>query len=432
MNFATTVNRFSAALVPANSEQVEQAKKWVDDSSATGGTAIDGALDAALESRGDDHTRPYTVVFFTDGQPTVGETNPDKILAKVIERNTANTRIFTFGVGDDVNAALLDQLADKTRAVSTYVRPEEDIEVKTSGLFSKISHPVLTDLKLTAGKDVTLTEIYPVQLPDLFHGSQLVVLGRYHGKGHTAVTLTGSVGKEKREFVYEVTFPTKTDDEKAFVLDLWARRKVGYLLEQIRSNGEKKELVEEVVALAKKHGIATPYTSYLVVPDGAPQAPVAMNGAQPATYGIWNGASLMGVQANQAPPPLLGSPAPAMVPPTSGPASSAAPVGGGYGRIIPPNPYVSPTMQWATPSAPTATAIARSSIALDGQRQARPPSAAPTADTTLYLEGIAAAPGEPGAASPGLVNVQEANTGSLVFGAGVNTNTEPERHYRAQ
>ncbi len=221
MNFATTVNRFSAALVPAGSEQVERAKKWVDELSATGGTAIDGALDAALESRGDDHTRPYTVVFFTDGQPTVGETNPDKILAKVIERNTANTRIFTFGVGDDVNAALLDQLADKTRAVSTYVRPEEDIEVKTSGLFSKISHPVLTDLKLTAGKDVTLTEIYPVQLPDLFHGSQLVVLGRYHGKGHTNVTLTGSVGKEKREFVYEVKFPEKTDDEKSFVVDLW-------------------------------------------------------------------------------------------------------------------------------------------------------------------------------------------------------------------
>src|SRR5208282_5401617 len=119
----------------------------------------------------------------------------------------------------------------------------------------------------------------------LFHGSQLVVLGRYHGKGHTAVTLTGSVGKETREvlgyinasertprkitisvgketqeFVYEVNFPAKTDDDKAFVVDLWARRKVGYLLEQIRSNGEKKELVEEVVALAKKHGIATPYT----------------------------------------------------------------------------------------------------------------------------------------------------------------------------
>jgi Ca-activated chloride channel family protein len=66
-----------------------------------------------------------------------------------------------------------------------------------------------------------------------------------------------------------MTFPTKSaGDDKSFVEDLWARRKVGYLLDQIRINGEKKELVDEVVTLAKKYGIATPYTSYLVVPDG--------------------------------------------------------------------------------------------------------------------------------------------------------------------
>ena len=201
-----------------------------------------------------------------------------------MDHNTANTRIFTFGVGDDVNAALLDQLADKTRAVSTYVRPAEDIEVKISGLYGKISHPVLTNLKLTAGKDITLSEIYPPQLPDLFHGSQLVVLGRYHGKGHAAVTLTGRVGKETREFVYESTSP-EDRRRKMFVEHLWARRKVGYLLEQIRSNGEKKELVDEVVALAKKHGIATPYTSYLVVPDS--RTPLAAQAAQadPLSFG---------------------------------------------------------------------------------------------------------------------------------------------------
>jgi Ca-activated chloride channel homolog len=363
MNFATTVNRYAATLVPASNEQVDEAKKWVDDLSAVGGTAIDAALDAALDTRPDDPSRPFTVVFFTDGQPTVGETNPDKILKKVMEKNTANTRIFTFGVGDDVNAALLDQLADKTRAVSTYVRPAEDIEVKTSGLYSKISHPVLTNLKLTAGKDVTLSEIYPTHLPDLFHGSQLVVLGRYHGKGHTAVTLTGSVGKETKEFVYEVNFPTKTDDDKAFVVDLWARRKVGYLLEQIRSNGEKKELVEEVVALAKKHGIATPYTSYLVVPDGTTPTPVVTGthvmpgqpGSPYATFGIWNGPT-----ATNMPPPGYG-PLPGMTPVM--PATINAPVSplpnslpiGATGRINYAPVFISPTMQWAAPSTPLAS-----------------------------------------------------------------------------
>jgi Ca-activated chloride channel family protein len=269
INFATTVNRYEDKLLEADAEQITKAKKWVDNLEATGGTAIHDALASALELRTKDEGRSFTVVFFTDGQPTIGETDPDKILKHTLAKNTSNTRIFTFGVGDDVNATLLDQLAEKTRALSTYVRPAEDIEAKVSGLYAKISNPVLTNLKLTATNDIRLNEVYPTELPDLFHGNQLVVLGRYSGKGPAAIRLTGQVGKETKEFVYELTFADKTGDEREFVEHLWARRKVGYMLDQIRANGEKPELVTEVVALAKKYGITTPYTSYLVVPDSA-------------------------------------------------------------------------------------------------------------------------------------------------------------------
>jgi Ca-activated chloride channel family protein len=275
INFASTVNKYRDGLTAVNKEQIARARKWIDGLQATGGTAIDAALAAALDMRSSDTNRTFTIVFFTDGEPTIGETNPEVILKNVAQRNTANTRIFTFGVGDDVNAALLDRLAQQSRGFTTYVRPAEDIEVKVSGLYEKISHPVLTNLKLTCGDKVTLKEMYPTQLPDLFHGGQLVVLGKYSGHGHAALTLTGEVGKETKEFVYEVNFARETNDEKAFVEDLWARRKVGYLLDQIRANGEKKELVDEVVALAKKHGITTPYTSYLVVPDTVTRTPVA-------------------------------------------------------------------------------------------------------------------------------------------------------------
>jgi Ca-activated chloride channel family protein len=269
INFATTVNRYEDKLLEANAEQLTRAKKWVEELEATGGTAINDALASALELRTKDEGRTFTVVFFTDGQPTIGETDADKILKNTTAKNTANTRIFTFGVGDDVNATMLDQLAERTRALSTYVRPAEDIENKVSGLYSKISNPVLTNLKLSATNDIKFSEVYPPELPDLFHGGQLVVLGRYSGKGPAAIKLSGQVGMESKEFVYELTFPDKTNDERAFVEHLWARRKVGYLLDQIRANGEKKELVTEVVTLAKKYGITTPYTSYLVVPDGA-------------------------------------------------------------------------------------------------------------------------------------------------------------------
>jgi Ca-activated chloride channel family protein len=290
IHFATTVTKYRDGLMEMNKEQLDQAKKWVDNLEATGGTAINDALSAALEMRSSDPGRTFTIVFFTDGQPTVGETNIDKITKNVLAKNSANTRIFTFGVGDDVNATFLDNLAEQTRAVSTYVRPAEDIEAKVSGLFSKISHPVLANLKLSAANEVRLDEIYPPQLPDLFHGGQLVVLGRYSGRGHAAVTLSGDVGKEPRTFVYEINFPDKTNDDKGFVEHLWARRKVGYLLDQIRANGEKKELVEETVALAKKYGIATPYTSYLIVPDG----PMPVASAVPLRGGVGNAASATG------------------------------------------------------------------------------------------------------------------------------------------
>jgi Ca-activated chloride channel family protein len=267
MNFATTVVHQNDTLQDASKENIAAAKKWVDELEATGGTAIDDALSEAIAMRGSNKGRPFTVVFFTDGQPTVGEQDPEKIINHVSEKNNSGTRIFTFGVGDDVNASLLDRLAEMTRSASTYVRPEEDIEIKASNLFAKISHPVMTELKVSASAGITLSQCYPKQLPDLFHGGQIIVCGKYKGHGHSALTLTGKVDGELKEMVYDIDFPAKTGEDRAFVEGLWARRKVGYLLDEIRNNGQQKELIDEIVKLAKKHGITTPYSSYLVVPD---------------------------------------------------------------------------------------------------------------------------------------------------------------------
>ncbi len=302
MNFATTVNKYKDGLLDNTPDQLEQARKWVDHLEATGGTAINDALAAGQELRTKDESRTFTIVFFTDGQPTVGETNIDKILKNTLARNSANTRIFTFGVGDDVNATFLDKLADETRAVATYVRPAEDIEAKVSSLYAKISHPVMTNLKVAATNGVSFSEMYPPQLPDLFHGGQVQVLARFNGKGPSAIKLTGQVGMETKEFAYDLTFPEKSNDEKAFVEPIWARRKVGYLLDQIRANGESKELKDEVIALAKKYGITTPYTSYLIVPD----APLPVAGGGMPGGGMQRGfGGFGGGGPASAPPPAL-------------------------------------------------------------------------------------------------------------------------------
>lgn len=295
VRFSTTVSRFRETLVSANIDNLERAYKWVDDLRTSGGTAIWPALEDALSLRPNDPARAFTTIFFTDGQPTVDETNPDRILKNVAARNSANTRIFTFGVGDDVNASLLDQLAESTRAVSTYIRPSEDIKDRVAGLYAKINHPVMTDLRVTTGDNVKITEMYAPKLPDLFHGQQVIVCARYSGSGPTAVRLSGMVNGERKEFVYDVTFPIRTEEGtgKDFVEPLWARRKVGYLLDQIRANGEQKELIDEVVSLARRYGIATPYTSHLVVPDGpmpvVPPVRRPFSGPVPAGPGVGGG-----------------------------------------------------------------------------------------------------------------------------------------------
>jgi Ca-activated chloride channel homolog len=360
VQFATTVNKYRDNLLPATSRNAGQAQGWVDRLEATGSTNINDALLAALEMRPNDPGRCFTVVFFTDGQPTMGETNPEQIVRNVMAKNTASTRIFTFGVGDDVNAVLLDQLAQKTRSVCTYVRENEDIEAKVGGLYAKISHPVLTNLKLTVGGGVTISEVYPPQLPDLFHGSQLVVLGRYRGHGHAAVTLAGTVGTDSKDFVYEIKFPGKTNGDKAFVEDLWARRKVGYLLDQIRTSGTNKELVDEVVRLAKKHGITTPYTSYLVAPDRAPNVAqqqdrgFQLRGAGPREMDYWaqgNGVQPVYGSTPSAPMPMS---APANVTIINNSTGGTGPAAGAP-RIQHAPVFVSPQMQWAVPNGPMPT-----------------------------------------------------------------------------
>ena len=50
-------------------------------------------------------------------------------------------RLFTFGVGYDVNTALLDKLAAENGGVADYVEPKEDLEVKVSNFFAKVNYP---------------------------------------------------------------------------------------------------------------------------------------------------------------------------------------------------------------------------------------------------------------------------------------------------
>ncbi|UCG50476.1 MAG: VWA domain-containing protein [Candidatus Latescibacterota bacterium] len=269
VTFSTNVESFSEGLVYNTKDGTKRALRFVDRIKARGGTDINEALLGALNVG--PSKRPQIVIFITDGAPTVGETNVGRILENIADANRGNVRIFVFGVGYDVNTLLLDKLATENRGTVEYVKPEENIEVKISNFYSKVSHPVMSDISLGFGK-VRVFDVFPRDLPDLFDGSQLVVLGRYEGGGATSIVLTGNVGEREVEQVYDAHFgASRYRDRYDFIPRLWASRTIAYLMEEIRMHGAKRELVDEVIELSLEFGIVTPYTSYLILEDERPR-----------------------------------------------------------------------------------------------------------------------------------------------------------------
>jgi len=267
LRFSSDVERLSSSgLIAASDANKERAKRFVSDFEAAGGTAIDEALIAAVGNG----SESQLVLFITDGRPTVGEVAADAILKNLDSRNGGRrSRIFSLGVGEDLNTHLMDMLSEKNGGTSHYVRPGEDVKVAIAALYEHIAFPVLSDITLsieTISGDVKPYAMLPNKLPDLFRGQQLLVAGRYRGSGKAMVRLEGKLGKETRRFQVEVDMPNR-ETELDHIASVWAHRQVGHLLDQVRLTGETNDLKNEIIQLAKQYGIVTPYTSWLVVDD---------------------------------------------------------------------------------------------------------------------------------------------------------------------
>ena len=277
INFAGEEHLMEANLINADKTGRTRGIEFVEALKPNGGTNINDSLKAALRQF-DSSDRPKMLVFLTDGLPTVGESDVDKIVENTKNLKVVDLRMFPFGVGYDVNTRLLDKLATSNGGLAEYVEPKEDLEVKVSNFFSKVNSPVLTDMKLDFG-NVNTDLTYPRELNVMFKGSQIVLIGRYKNADdikNAALKLTGKTGNKTRQFEYlNLDFP-KRADKNDFLPRLWASRRVGWLVEQIRNNGENKELRNEIVDLGTRYGIVTPYTSYLAT-DGSIQN-VPLNG----------------------------------------------------------------------------------------------------------------------------------------------------------
>lgn len=304
--FSGDTRLMETGLIAASEAGRRRGVDFVSNLRPAGGTNINDALVQAMEQFPRESTRPRLLVFLTDGLPTVGDTAVDRILDNTRRARRGGVRLFTFGVGYDVNTRLLDRVAAENGGTADYVEPREDLEVKVGAFFDKVNHPVLTGVRVDMGP-VRTDLVYPRTLPDLFRGTQLALVGRYRNQAElrdVAIRLSGS-GSPQRTFTYPgQRFPLRAEAND-WLPRLWATRRVGWLMEQIRSNGEQKELTDEVVELGTRYGIVTPYTSFLALEPGAAE------GERPRPVPMRD-VSGMGRTGNVPPSPMPPPPPPPM------------------------------------------------------------------------------------------------------------------------
>src|SRR2546428_2929699 len=305
VTFASGVHRYAAGWTEVSADNIQAAQDWVRRLDTSGGTNIAGALTEAFAERPGEGALGV-VVFLTDGLPTVGETDPERI-ADQAEHGRGPFRVFAFGIGYDVNTYILDRLTDRARGVTEYIRPGGDIEQAVGSLATKIASPVLTDLALR-GDGVELYDLQPERLPDLFAGDELVLFGRNRGEGRRerSGTVTGRRNGREESFTTNARF----GDENAgsdYVPQLWAARKVGALSREIRLHGPNTEIVNELKRLALRYGILTEYTSYLVQEPNQVVVRPMFDRAPPAAPAPQDQAGAAAVERSRAERALSGS-----------------------------------------------------------------------------------------------------------------------------
>jgi Ca-activated chloride channel family protein len=272
--FSSDVRRFATDWTVATGDARTRATEWVDALSADGGTNIAGALSEAFSAR------PAAghlglVVFLTDGLPTVGESDPEKLVA-LADHDRGSYRVFSFGIGYDVNTYLLDRLTEQARGATEYIRPGDNIEQAVGALAAKVSSPVLTDVALSA-RSAELYDLQPGQMPDLFAGDETVIMGRFRGvgSGEWSLAVNGRRNGSTEHFAAAADGAEHSSND--YVARLWANRKAGALAREVRLHGPTPELLQSLKTLALRYGILTEYTAYLVQ---EPPTPVAQRAAE--------------------------------------------------------------------------------------------------------------------------------------------------------
>jgi Ca-activated chloride channel homolog len=245
----------------ATRENRAEARGRVRGLRAQGGTEMALALDLALNG-GESGERIRQVVFLTDGQ--VG--NEDELF-RLIRAKLGDSRLFTVGIGSAPNSHFMTKAAEIGRGTFTYIGKVEEVREKMSGLFAKLESPVLKGVRIDWPEGAA-AEAWPARIPDLYAGEPVMVSAALD-KAAGAVRVSGLRGDAP--WRQEVALDQPAQGSGMGVL--WARGKIGALMDAAREGAPAEETRAKVIELALTHHLVTKYTSLIAIDRAPARAP---------------------------------------------------------------------------------------------------------------------------------------------------------------
>lgn len=243
--------------LPANPGNVARGVAWTEALNTSGGTELQEVIRVALDTPAAGE-RYRIVAFFTDG--FIGN---DRECVAFARAHLGSARIFSYGIGDSVNRYMLEALARVGRGTCAIVTLDDAGERAADDLFQRIEHPALTDLKI-AWDGGAAVDLQPNPLPDVYVGSPVTLIGRYKGKAPLKVRVTGRAGG--RPFEAELADDVDNKGAQHAALGaMWARAKITGLYDAMLGSGDPREFVQEIRAIALRHGLLSEYTSFVAV-----------------------------------------------------------------------------------------------------------------------------------------------------------------------
>jgi Ca-activated chloride channel family protein len=260
ISFSDEVDPLFASPAPVDAATRSRAIGFIERLHAGGGTDIALALTTAIgvQDATPQVSRPRVIVFMTDGQSDI-----EKAMSAA-RTDTKDVRLFTLGLGTQVNKPLLQRLAASKRGRFVYIERASAIEGEISQLARSISSPLLVNVSIDV-EGAQAVRMYPRTLPDVFAEDELLVTGRLRGTGRARFVIRGLLAGKPVAFSASVDLRAAHD--RPWIGALWAQSRVDHLLEELSLGANRSELVTEVTDLALIYNFVTPYTAFLAVPE---------------------------------------------------------------------------------------------------------------------------------------------------------------------